>query len=227
MTDTPPPAQFTKQLNVSPKTLLMITGGGLVAGTLIVLGAILPAEYNMDPLGLGNLSGISRLWAPDEKTWKPTAGVEPAHTGETAIQHNSFAIPLGASDWPEAALEYKFAMKPGQSYLYSWKVEPSPGSPPDLKPIDFDFHGHTLNPDGQAMTVADYKKSKGLSDSGSLSAPFDGIHGWYFKNTNPDPVTVKLEVWGFYTLIPPGQPGNEFRIQPLAPASAEPAAPPG
>lgn len=203
------------QLDVKPKTLLMIVGGGIVAGALIVLGAILPAEYNVDPLGLGKLSGIARLWAPAEKTWKPTAGVDPAHTGAAAIQHNSFEIPLGASDWPEAALEYKFMMKPGQTYLYSWKVEPQGGSTAALKPIDFDFHGHTLAADGKEMTVANYRKASAISDTGSLTAPFEGIHGWYFKNTNADPVTVKLDVWGFYDLVPAGQPGNEFRIRPV------------
>ena len=54
-------------LNVSGKTLALITGGGVVLGTLIVVGAIMPAEFNVDPLGVGKLSGIARLWAPDEK----------------------------------------------------------------------------------------------------------------------------------------------------------------
>ncbi len=217
------PGQPPAQLNVSPRTLLIVCGGGLVAGTLIVLGAILPAEYNVDPLGLGQFSGISRLWAPEQTTWKAKAGVEPAHTAAGAIGQASFEIPLGASDWPEAALEYKFAMKPGQTLIYSWRVEAAPGGA-EPKPIEFDFHGHTLSPKGEAMTVAEYKKASGVSDTGSLTAPFEGIHGWYFKNTNPDPVTVKLDVTGFFDLIPPGQPGNEFRIKPVepAPAGAEP-----
>lgn len=209
MTDTPPQVQ----LNTSPKTLALIAGGGLLAGTLIVVGAILPAEYNVDPLGLGKLSGIARLWAPAEKEYD--GSTTPAFTGATTIQHHTFEIPLGASDWPEAALEYKFMMKPGQAYLYTWKVEASAGSTAELKPIEVDFHGHTLAADGKEMTVAEYKKTTALTDTGSLSAPFEGIHGWYWKNTNADPVTVKLEVWGFYELVPPGQPGNEFRVNPL------------
>jgi hypothetical protein len=219
MTDAP---QLQKQLDVSGRTLALVCGGGLVAGTLIVVGAILPAEYNMDPLGLGKLSGITRLWAPEEKQWKAGKGVDPAHPNAGAIQRVTYEIPLGASDWPEAALEIKVAMTPGQTMIYSWTVEPSPGSPAP-KPIEFDFHGHTLNPKGEAMTVAEYLKSAGASDSGSLTAPFDGIHGWYFKNTNPDPVTVRLTVEGFYTLVPPGKPGNEFRLKPAEPAPAEPA----
>lgn len=215
MTETPQTEIKAVQLNTSPRTLAMIVGGGLLAGTLIVVGAILPAEYNVDPLGLGKLSGIGRLWAPAENEWQGAA--TPAFTGAAAIQHNTFEIPLGAADWPEEALEYKFAMKPGQAYLYTWTIEGVPGA--TLKPIEFDFHGHTLAADGQEMTVAEYKKATALTDTGALSAPFEGIHGWYWKNTNPDPVTVKLEVWGFYDLVPPGQPGNEFRVNPLPDAT--------
>src|SRR5262249_54634911 len=94
--------------------------------------------------------------------------------------------------------------------------------PAPLKPIEFDFHGHTLNAEGEAMTVAEYRKDKGLADAGSLTAPFEGIHGWYWKNTNADPVTVKLEVWGFYALVPPGKPGNDFKVHPLEESNQSP-----
>ena len=73
------------QLKVSGKTLALITAGGLLAGALIVLGAIMPAEFNTDPLGLGKLSGIARLWAPDQKTIDTdTAGGPLAREYETA-----------------------------------------------------------------------------------------------------------------------------------------------
>ena len=205
----------TAQLNVKPKTLLLITGGGLAAGTLIVLGAIMPAEYNLDPLGLGKLSGLARLWAPEEKTWQPGADMDPAHSSNIPSARTVVEIPLGASDWPEAALEYKFAMKPGQTLLYKWQALNEDGSPVTI-PVEFDFHGHTLAKDGEEMTVANYRKNQALADEGALMAPFDGIHGWYFKNHAPDPIRIRLEVEGFYELVPPGQPGNEFRIQPLS-----------
>jgi hypothetical protein len=209
------------QLKVSGRTLAFITGGGLIAGALIVLGAILPAEYNMDPLGVGKLSGISRLWAPEEKTWEPGAGMDPAHSSAAPMTRTVLEIPLGAADWPEAALEYKFAMKPGETLLYRWQALNEDGSPATV-PVEFDFHGHTLE-DGKAMTVANYRKDRALSDSGSLTAPFDGIHGWYFKNHAPDPIRIRLEATGFYTLVPPGQPGNEFRVRPRESGPWEPA----
>lgn len=204
----------TAQINVKPKTLMMITGGGLVAGALIVFGAIMPAEYNVDLLGLGKLSGLARLWAPEEKAWQPGAGVDPAHSSAVASARTVVEIPLGASDWPEAALEYKFAMTPGQTILYKWQALNADGTPVTV-PVEFDFHGHTLANDGEEMTVANYRKDRAASDEGALMAPFEGIHGWYFKNRSPDPIQIRLEVEGFYALVPPGQPGNEFRIEPI------------
>ncbi|MDZ4762538.1 MAG: hypothetical protein SGJ21_15860 [Alphaproteobacteria bacterium] len=202
------------ELSVRPKTLALIAGGGVVAGSLIVLGAILPAEYDVDPLGIGRLTGLSRLWAPDEVAFKPSGGV-PAHSSATPIQTHTVDIPLGASDWPEAALEYKVAMAPGHTILYSWTGRMADGSPLTV-PLDFDFHGHTIA-DGEEMTVAEYRKASGAADTGALAAPFEGIHGWYFKNNAADPVIVRLQIEGFYTLVPPGQPGNEFSVRPLAP----------
>ena len=41
--------------------------------------------------------------------------------------------------------------------------------------------------------------------SGTLTAPFSGIHGWYWENTTDQPVTVTLTTAGFYNL------SHEFR----------------
>lgn len=204
----------TAQLNVKPRTLLMIVGGGLVAGAIIVAGAIMPAEYNVDPLGLGKLSGLARLWAPEEKKWEPGDGMTASYSSTTPAVSTVVEIPLGAAEWPEAALEYKFAMTAGQGLLYKWEAFNEDGSPVTV-PVEFEFHGHTLAADGEEMTVAEYRKDRAPSDQGALMAPFEGIHGWYFRNHNPDPIRIRLEATGFYTLVPPGQPGNEFRIQPV------------
>jgi hypothetical protein len=210
----PSPTPAPVKLDVKPKTLAMIVGGGLVVGTLLVLTAVLPAEYNVDPLGVGKLSGISALWAPDEKSFKANGSVAPAYVADQPRRRDRFEIPLGASDWKEAALEYKVAMKPGQVILYSWEAFDEDGKPATV-PVEFDFHGHTLSADGKAMTVAEYHKASGLKDQGALQAPFDGVHGWYFKNHANGPVTIRLDVEGFYELIPKGKEGNLFGVKPM------------
>ena len=207
-------------LTVSGKTLALITGGGLLLGALIVVGAIMPAEFNTDPLGIGKASGISRLWAPEEKDFAGSGAL--ATSSDAPKQSHIVDIPLGAADWKEAAIEYKVAMKPGQSIFYRWTATNLDGSPATV-PVETDQHGHDLPAEGQPQTVIDYRKARLLADQGSLTAPIDGIFGWYFRNHSPDPIIIRLEIEGFYTLVPPGQPGNEFSIRPFDPnAAAEP-----
>jgi len=33
---------------------------------------------------------------------------------------------------------------------------------------------------------------------GSFVAPFDGIHGWFWRNHSDKPVTIKVKVSGFF-----------------------------
>jgi hypothetical protein len=200
------------QLKVSGRTLAFIAGGGLVAGALIVLGAIMPAEFNTDPLGIGKLTGVSRLWAPDSKSFGG-GDVKLAYASTAPRMSHVVDIPLGAADWPEAALEYKVHMTPGQSVLYRWQALNSDGSPATI-PVEFDQHGHDVVDEHVPETVVDYRKDRALSDEGSMTAPLEGIFGWYFRNHGPDPITIRMEFDGYYSLIPPGQPGNEFRIRP-------------
>lgn len=209
------------QLNVPGKTLAIITGGGLVGGALIVLGAIMPAEFNVDPLGIGKLTGIGRLWAPEEQAFSSGRAVL-AFASDTAKSSHVVEISLGASDWPEAAVEYKVHMTPGQSIFYKWTVVNADGTPGTV-PVEMDQHGHDVPPEGQPSTVVDFRKARLLADQGSMTAPLDGIFGWYFRNHSPDPVVIRLEIEGFYTLVPPGEPGNEFSIKPVeTPAPAAP-----
>ena len=207
------------ELNVSTKTLALITGGGILGGALIVLGAIMPAEFNVDPLGLGKLTGISRLWAPEAQGFEGAGAL--STSSDTPKASHIAEIPLGAADWKEAAVEYKVAMKPGQSIFYRWTALNLDGTPAAV-PVEMDQHGHDTPPEGQPETVVDYRKARLLADQGSLTAPIEGIFGWYFRNHAPDPVIIQLEIEGFYTLVPPGQPGNEFSIRPREPTPDEP-----
>lgn len=47
-----------------------------------------------------------------------------------------------------------------------------------------------------------YVKGEGEQSSGTLTAPLEGIHGWYFANPQFEPVTVELTLAGFYRLEP-------------------------
>ncbi|MEZ5937548.1 MAG: hypothetical protein R3C52_04940 [Hyphomonadaceae bacterium] len=214
------PSTDARHLTVKPRSLAMIVGGGLLAGALIVVGAIMPAEYNVDPLGIGKLSGLSRLWAPDENDFAAGGDLKLSSSSATPRHSHVVEIPLGAAGWDEEALEYKVHMTPGQAILFRWQTQTLDGKPLD-KPVEVDMHGHDVVAEGEEeMTVVTYLKDEKLADQGSLTAPFEGIHGWYFRNRSEDPAIIRLEIEGFYDLIPPGQPGNEFRIRPIEQSDA-------
>ncbi len=206
------------RLNVSARTLALITGGGLVAGALIVTGAIMPAEFNVDPLGLGKLSGVARLWAPEQKEIDAASpGAPLAREYETAFRSDTIEIPLtdflGGAKGSE--LEYKVRMKKDATLIYEWEVLGA-----DRKDdFHFDFHGHTTPAPGQDMQVATYRQAYGLKAQGALTAPFDGIQGWQFSNSSEKPVVVRVKLSGFYDLIPSGEEGNLAGIVANVPAA--------
>lgn len=192
--------------------------GALLLAVLIVLGAILPAEFNRDPLGVGKLSGLSRLWAPDEKKVDPNKdGVARAREYDVPFRSDVIEIPLGdfLAGADRSELEYKVRMKKDATLIYSWEVIGAA----DARDFHFDQHGHTTPQPGQPMTVATYRQAFGLKQQGALTAPFDGIEGWQFSNSSEKPVVVRLRIAGFYELIPSGQAGNEAGIVANVPAA--------
>jgi len=182
--------------------MLAISGGAFVAATLIMFGAVLPVEFNWDPLGLGRISGLNRLWAPSEVAFDASKSEAPlAREYPQGFRADVIEIPLraGGDSTRGDELEYKVQMKKDATFIYEWSVADIP------KPDEFyfDFHGHTLAA-GKAMTVATYKQATGTSAHGALTAPFGGVHGWFFQNQSANPVVVRVKISGFYELIPPG-----------------------
>lgn len=92
-------------------------------------------------------------------------------------------------------LEYKLDMKKGEGLVYniSYGDLEHPGM------MEVEFHGHTEQVDGVGDLMF-YAKTGGSPQSGTFTAPWDGIHGWYLKNDSTKDVVVKLELAGFYAL---------------------------
>ncbi|HET9161488.1 MAG TPA: hypothetical protein VFN88_12825 [Caulobacteraceae bacterium] len=198
--------------------LLAITAIAAVAGFLIVFGAIVPAEFGRDPLGLGKLDGLSRLYGKSDRNVDPNAGgVKRAQYYQVPWRSDVVEIPLTSFLGGNAGseLEYKVRMKKDATLIYEWTVTGAEKK----DDFHFDFHGHTTPPPGQEMTVATYRQAYGLHGNGSLTAPFDGIQGWQFSNSSDKPIVVKLRLAGFYELIPSGQAGNESNIVANVPAA--------
>ncbi len=211
--------------------LLAIMVGGFLAATAIFLLAILPAEFHIDPTGVGKASGLMSLSAPraDKVLASPAApGASlpeaslPSQASSSTLRFYDKAyrsdvidIPLQSNDkGPEVSeLEYKVRMKTGDPLLYSWTVT----GLPNAEEFYYDFHGETPptpnNPQGR---VVEYKQAIGTQSHGLLIAPLAGVHGWYLQNQSARPVVVHLNLSGLYELVPPGEYGNSARIQPNA-----------
>jgi hypothetical protein len=197
---------------MSRKAVLIATAGGAVVAALIVFGAVLPAEYHKDPLGVGKLTGIAKLWAPSEKEIADTGSVKRARYYDTPFRSDVVEIPLtdpsGGIHGPE--LEYKVRMAKDATLIYSWEVV----DPKEKDAVHYDFHGHTTPAEGsdKAMDVSTWKQAYGNSGQGALTAPFDGIQGWQFTNATAKPIVIRVKLAGFYKLIPPTEVGNEEGI---------------
>jgi hypothetical protein len=159
---------------------------------------VLPAEFAVDPLGTGARFGLLELGA----TGQQVAALETAAAAGTSqaalivpqdrpFTRDEVMFTLG----PGESIEYKYRLEKGESLLYSWTAS---------GPVSYEFHAE---PDGAPRGYAQsYEKGDGERRmSGTLTAPFSGIHGWYWANGGREPVTVALAGAGFFTLA------HEFR----------------
>ncbi len=198
----------------SAKTLILATLGAGVVATVLTLLVVLPAEFGRDPTGFGRLTGLDKLAPHDhhEEVVQVMPGTTaPAQSQDAPFRTDTIDIALvakgdksGRSD-----LEYKVAMKTGGTIVYAWSADAEDGA------LLSDLHAETLpEPD---VKVYAFKQSTAPAANGSLTAPIDAPHGWYFQNKSDKPVTIRLKLAGYYELIAPGEPGNKAGIAPLAP----------
>jgi hypothetical protein len=181
----------------SRKTLITVLGGGMIAAAAILVGVVLPAEYRIDPLGIGKATGLLQLAGPEhvEVAVPPAdASGSLARFYPAAFRTDTVEIALAAAGDAEGTddLEWKVRMHSGATLVYSWSV--------DAPAEEFysDMHGESAPmPEVKVVT---YRKGSGIGSNGAIVAPFDGIHGWYLQNQAERPVVVKLQLSGFYEL---------------------------
>jgi len=181
----------------SKRSIAKMLTGSLTVATLALVLFVLPVEYQYDPTGFGRLTGLDQLAAATEWTElaMPEGGVDIARFYDRPFRTDTIDIPLAAED---GDLEYKLQMREGDAIVYSWHVLEIDN--PDW--FYSEFHGHTEPTPGAVGEVMFYRRETGSTDNGSFVAPFEGIHGWYLQNQTEYPVVVRLEVAGFYEVIP-------------------------
>ena len=174
----------------SARKLAMTTVAALAVAAIILVTIVLPAEYGVDPLGTGERLGltvmsrppvIEPITMPEGHALKPIAnGAENQYGAPYKV--DSIEFTLGPYDY----LEYKYAMEAGAQMQFSWKA---------TAPVIHDFHGERADDPNQ---VTSFDKSNRQEAHGALTAPFTGIHGWYWENPGTGTITVTLKSSGFY-----------------------------
>lgn len=182
------------------RQLAISTFVALVTAAALLVTVVLPAEYGIDPTGVGRALGLTQMGEIKvqlaEEAKIETAEIaelqeEPMETSlispqpTQALAEESISIILA----PGEAAEVKLTMIKLARATYSWTV--------DTGHVNFDTHG-----DNTDIGYHNYSKAKAVSaDEGELIAAFDGSHGWFWRNRSNETVNVTLEVSGEFTEI--------------------------
>ncbi len=195
----------------------------VVAAAVILVTIVLPAEYSIDPTGIGRALQLTQMGeikkqlaieaeadrqrdrqqapataAPDRRSSLPSlltgllvssAAAHPHHESDEDVTPDGTppgpvaqAAPAGKTDEvvftlkPNEGIEYKMTMLRGGVAQFSW---------------------HT----GGGKETSYKKGSQVASDTGSLTAAYDGSHGWFWRNRGSADVTITLKVNGAYSEI--------------------------
>lgn len=193
----------TRRLATS--VVVAVFGAGLVLVTIV-----LPAEHGIDPTGVGRALGLTALTEPTrtvriadvvggneryrevqvpafgEPTPLPNPAVFQSQPEPPRVEVRTITLQAGQET------EIKAVLRKGQMVQFSWTL--------DRGQVYVDFHGHEPEA-GETFWVRYEEQQAGSRGSGSLVAPFSGEHGWFWKNYNPFPVVVTLNLSGYYDRV--------------------------
>ena len=193
------------ELPTTPQ-LLRSTAIAIAAAAVLLVTVVLPAEYAVDPTGVGKMLGLTQMGEIKQQlaseaeaevgTAEPPAMV--ASTAEPDVAPAASPQEPATEAWrdvvtltlaPDEAAEIKLAMKKGEVAPYEWTA--SPGH------VNSDLHA-----DGAGGLFTSYRKGRAETrDAGELTADFDGAHGWYWRNRSGVSVEVTLRTNGAYSAM--------------------------
>jgi hypothetical protein len=202
----PSASPFEKEPPPARRLLLSVVIA--IVGALLALALfVLPAEYGIDPTGVGKALGLTRI-ASGTKTMEivdviggnetirqievPDSG-DPVPLPNPAVSQEESHAPrtqtLQITLEPDQKTEVKAQLEQSKVIVYSWTL--------DRGVVYVDFHGH--NPEiGDNFWVRYKEQADATRGDGSLVAPFDGEHGWFWQNNNDFPIVITLTVSGYY-----------------------------
>jgi len=183
----------------STKQLVRSTVIALIAAMVILFLIVLPAEYGLDPTGAGEFLGLKSMGeikvSLEEESLvevdidNSMLKVTDDKMNETTVVYKNDVIERTIP--PGEAIEIKLEMPEGTIVRYSWSTANGK--------LNYDAHGDGYKGTKKSVT---YKKGRMIAaDSGELLAAFDGYHGWFWRNREDNPVTLRLDTSGNYLQI--------------------------
>lgn len=171
-----PPAPSRAKLGVASLIAAAVAG-------VVLVTVVLPAEYNIDPLGTGQALGLVVLAGGG------AAPAIPVRADGLIDQPEVYRLDQRAFELePGEFVEFKYRLEAGQAMVYSWTASYW---------VRSEMHSEADDaPEGTAEFFEVVERA--LGRNGSYVAPFPGIHGWYWLNETDRPVTVTLNASGFF-----------------------------
>jgi len=206
MSNNDQPVMGKKQL-IKSFIIAMFIGG------FVLITAVLPAEFNMDPLGTGKLLGFSKLYVDNSEKKavqpilkfnkltikqlgspksikKPIEANNPPPENQYSEREDVVKVTIPAGK----GIEYKVKILKYGSVKYDWIT--------DDGVVYLDFHGEVKqeNPPKEVFYES-YTLANSNNMAGTFTAPFEGKHGWYFKNKNKEDIVITIKLKGQYQLF--------------------------
>ncbi|MCP4414368.1 MAG: transmembrane anchor protein [Gammaproteobacteria bacterium] len=180
-----------------------------VAAGVLLVTVVMPAEYGIDPTGIGNAIGLKKMGdikvslseevaadksnniavkdddEPAQAEVAVTQNLELADTTSTILNHE-MQVTLA----PDESTEIKVKMSKNNKVQYTWWT--------DSGKAFFDLHGDSKK---QNINYHSYEKGTEQQKEGEIIAAFDGSHGWYWRNRTSKTITITIKTRGEYTGI--------------------------
>lgn len=201
------------------------SSGSLIRSTLIAIAVaavllvtcVLPAEYGVDPTGVGRALGLTQMGEVKLALAEEAANNEAAEASADSVIAAAEAQAGSPAPAPAVAAvvdssppsanrvdttlvtlapgkggEVKLVMPGGSRAGYVWRITNGV--------VNYDMHGDSTN--APKNWFVSYKKGQRVAaDSGDLVAGFNGNHGWFWRNRGTRDVLVQLITSGSYTRI--------------------------
>ncbi|HSI59214.1 MAG TPA: hypothetical protein VLA16_16755 [Ideonella sp.] len=182
----------------SSRTLAVACASAFAVAALILVLFVLPAERGIDPTGMGAKLGLAQMRgaeAPAAEAAAPALAAASAAAGAVAPQGKETiakATTMRSDEMtlvvkPHTGVEVKAHMKTGDHLIFRWEAS---------APVKMDMHGEPPNA-GDEFTRY-WMESDLSAGQGAFTAPFDGQHGWYWRNRSEKDLTIKVRTAGFY-----------------------------